>query len=149
MKQNSKTVLMNTANSFAALTSATITSVTGTVDTFGFRYASISGFAESTSGLHTTVANNLLTECDTVGGTYVSIAAAVAGAAFTPTSASLSTSLAKVTYNVDLRGRKRFLGCTLGLGTVSGAAQLICTLSQPVDGVVTAAEQGAGFISTT
>lgn len=148
MKQNTKTVLMNVANS-AAFTTPTITVVTGTVDTFGFRYASISAFSESTSGLNTTVANNLLTESDTSGGTYVSIAAAVAGAAFTPTSASQSTSLAKVTYNVDLRGRKRYLGCTLGLGTASGAAQLICTLSQPVDGVVTAAEQGAAFISTT
>jgi len=148
MKQNTKTVLMNTANSFAALTSASITSMTGTVDTFGFRYASISGFADSTSGLHTTAANNLLAESDD-NSTFSTITAAVAGAAFTPTSAALSTSLAKVTYNVDLRGRKRYLKCTLALGTASPAAQLVCILSQPVDGVVTAAEQGAGFISVT
>ena len=139
MKQNSKTVLMNASGS----TSGAGSSLTASVDTKGFSYARILCLVNGTSALHTTVANNSLEESDD-NSTFSAVSAATPGTGWTVSTVSSATTLSKLSYNVDLRGRKRYLKVTLGLATSAATSIVIAAdLSLPGDGCGTAAEQGA------
>jgi hypothetical protein len=139
MKQNSKTVLMNASGS----TSGAGSSLTASVDTKGFGYARILCLVNGTSALHTTVTNNALEEGDDTS-TFSAVTAAAPGTGWTVSTATSVTTLAKLAYNVDLRGRKRYLKVTLGLATSAATAIVITAdLSNPGDGCGTASEQGA------
>lgn len=137
MKQNSKTVLMS-ANTNTSGTS----SLTASVDTKGFGYARILCLVNITNALHTTATNNALDESDD-NTTFVAVSAAAPGTGWTVSTVSNVTTLAKLAYNVDLRGRKRYLKVTLGLSATSVPVMIVADLSLPGDGCGTAAEQGA------
>ena len=141
MKQNSKTILMN-----ASGTTTGATTLAGTVDTKGFGYARIVCLVNNTASLSTVVTNNSLEESDD-NSTFSAVSAAAPGTGWTPgtVTASSVTTLAKLAYNVDLRGRKRYLKVTLGLATTATAVYIAADLSNPGDGCGTAAEQGANF----
>jgi len=140
MKQNSKTVLMN-----ASANTSGVTTLTAGVDTKGFGYARILCLVNNTAALHTTVTNNALDESDD-NTTFVAVSAAAPGTGWTVSTVSSATTLSKLSYNVDLRGRKRYLKVTLGLATSAATAIVITAdLSNPGDGCGTASEQGAGM----
>ena len=141
MKPNSKFVIGGVT------TAGTLTVVTATIDTRGFNFARIICLAGATNthGLSTTAADNKLEESDNSTASFTAISAAAAGTAYTPTSASNSTALAKLVYEVDLRGRKRYLKPTFG-AAATGEYMIVAELSQPSDGVVTASENGAAFL---
>ena len=141
MKQNSKTVLMNASGS----TSGAGSSLTASVDTKGFGYARILCLVNNTVSLSTVVTNNSLEEGDDTS-TFSTVSAAAPAVGWTPgtVTASSVTTLAKLSYNVDLRGRKRYLKVTLGLATSAATSIVIAAdLSLPGDGCGTATEQGA------
>lgn len=138
MRQNSKFVI-------AAFGATNVTTLTASIDTKGFSFARIYCFANSNVAVHTTSANNILQEADD-NATWATISAAGAGTAYTPTTNTIATSLAKIVYEVDLRGRKRYLKPTFGLGATT-EPMIAVELSEPSDGCTTAAEIGTANLS--
>mgnify|MGYP000034903772 CR=1 FL=1 len=140
MRHASKTILGNAITS----TSGT-TTITASFDTRGFAYATIQVFGlASATGPSSAVSNHVLEESDASGSGF----ATISGSGFTSiSSANLVTSLAKVIYNVDLRGRKRYLKLTYG-SAAADQTFVTCDLTNASDGIVTAAESGAGHIVT-
>ena len=94
--------------------------VTASIDTKGFSFARVVCLANSNVGLHTTTTNNKLEESDD-NSTWVAVDAAAAGTAYTPSSANVATTLAKLVYDVDLRGRKRYLKVTFSTAATTSA----------------------------
>jgi len=141
MRHASKTILGNAITS----TSGT-TTITASFDTRGFAYATIQVFGlASSTGPSSAVSNHVLEETDS---TALSGLTTISGSAFTTiASTTISTSLAKVVYNVDLRGRKRMLKVTYG-SAAADQTFVTCDLTNAADGIVTAAESGAGHIVT-
>jgi len=125
----------------------TVTQITSTFDTRGFAYATISVFGiASTVAPSTASSNHVLQESDTDVATNY---ATISGATPSPIAATtaIATTIAKVVYNVDLRGRKRYLKVTYTPN--SGDALLVtCDLSNAADGVVTTSEQGSAASAT-
>jgi hypothetical protein len=140
MRHTSKTILGNAITSTSGATQ-----VTASFDTRGFAYATIQVFGlASSTGPSSAVSNHVLEESDSSGSGFASIS----GSAFsTIASTTISTSLAKVIYNVDLRGRKRYLKVTYS-SAAADQTFVSCDLTNAADGVVTAAESGAGHIIT-
>lgn len=124
---------------------------TAEFDTLGFAYASIAfyeGTSPTTNGLGTILTNHALQHSDTSGSGFTAISGYTAGTDWTPSSAAVATNVAKLIYNVDLRGKKRYLKVTAAGGSVFTTAVLACTLTNPSDGRTTAAEIGAGQVVT-
>lgn len=140
MKHNAKYVLMN-----QDVNTSGVTTVTGTVDTLGFRYASITFAAATTNGAHTAISNHAVEQSDAAASGFVAIPGFTAGTDWTPSSAAILTNVAKITYNVDLRGRKRYLKVTFGSPATNVAGVLSAVLTNAENGVSTAAEQGSAF----
>jgi hypothetical protein len=139
MRQNSKF-------SIAAIGATNVSTLTASIDTRGFSFARIYCFANSTAAVHTTGANNTLAENDDNSTNWTTISAAGSGTAYTPTTNTVSTALAKIIYEVDLRGRKRYLRPTFGLGATSEPF-IAVELSEPADGCTIAAEIGTANLS--
>jgi hypothetical protein len=139
MRQNSKF-------SIAAIGATNVSTLTASIDTRGFSFARIYCFANSTTAVHTTGANNTLAENDDNSTNWTTISAAGSGTAYTPTTTTVSTALAKIIYEVDLRGRKRYLRPTFGLGATTEPF-IAVELSEPADGCATAAEIGTANLS--
>ena len=138
MRQNSKFVV-------AAIGATNVTTLTASIDTRGFSYARIYCIANSTAAVHTTGSNNILQESDD-NAAFTTITAAGSGTAYTPTTNTVATTLAKIVYEVDLRGRKRYLKPTFGLAATSEPIIMV-ELSEPSDGCTTAAEIGTANLS--
>lgn len=140
MRHASKTILANAITSTSGATT-----ITASIDTRGYAYASIQIFGlASATGPSSAVSNHVLEESDASGSGF----ATISGSGFTTiSSANLTTTLAKVVYNVDLRGRKRYLKVTYG-SAAADQTFVSCDLSSASDGVVTAAEYGAGHAVT-
>ena len=140
MRHASKTILGNAITSTSGLTT-----ITASFDTRGYGYATIQVFGlVSATGPSSAVSNHVLEESDASGSGF----ATISGSGFTSiSSANLVTSLAKVIYNVDLRGRKRYLKVTYG-SAAADQTFVTCDLTNAADGIVTAAESGAGHIVT-
>lgn len=141
MRHASKTILGNAITSTSGLTT-----ITASFDTRGYAYATIQVFGlASATGPSSAVSNHVLEETDSTSLTGLTT---ISGSGFTSiSSANLVTSLAKVIYNVDLRGRKRFLKVTYG-SAAADQTFVSCDLTNAADGVATAAESGAGHIVT-
>jgi len=135
-----KQVILNLSGSTAG-----VTVLTGSIDTKGFSYLSIGVLANSTAAVHTTVANNALEESDD-NSTFSAISAAASGTGFTPTTVTVASSGPKIIYNVDLRGRKRYLKVTVGLAATATSVGIFGTLSRASDAPVSATEQGAAYL---
>ena len=122
-------------------TGTTVTQITSTFDTRGFSYATISVFGiASTIAPTTVVSNHVLEESDAAASGFT----AIAGSTPSPlaSTAAIATNIAKMVYNVDLRGRKRYLKVTYTAH--SGDALLVtCDLTSPSDGIATISEQGS------
>jgi hypothetical protein len=78
------------------------------LDTRGFRHARISCMANTEVALDATDGANRLLESDD-GVTFSEIAASVAGSSFVPASSLPQTNVPRLVYDLDLRGRKRFI----------------------------------------
>ena len=124
----------------------TVTQITSTFDTRGFSYATISVFGiASTVAPSTASSSHVLEESDNPTASF----ATVSGSTPSPISstAAIATNIAKMVYNVDLRGRKRYLKVTYGPN--SGDALLVtCDLGNAADGIVSASEQGSAAGAT-
>jgi Ni,Fe-hydrogenase III small subunit len=126
----------------------TVSQITSTFDTRGFAYATISVFGiASTIAPSTTSGNHILAEADTetVATNFVTISGATPSPLAVTT--AIATNIAKMVYNVDLRGRKRYLKVTYT--PHSGDALLVtCDLTNAADGIVTTSEQGSAASAT-
>ena len=138
MRQNSKFVV-------AAIGATNVTTLTASIDTRGFSYARIYCIGNTNTGLSTTLADNILQESDD-NSAFTTITAAGAGTAYTPTTTTVATTLAKLVYEVDLRGRKRYLKPTFRTNATTEPIIMV-ELSEPADGCTTAAEIGTAFLS--
>jgi len=140
MRHLAKTILGNAITSTSGATQ-----ITASFDTAGFSYASIQVFGlASATGPSSAVSNHVLEESDASGSGF----ATISGSAFsTISSANLSTSLSKLVYNVDLRGRKRYLKVTYS-SNAADQTFVACQLGNAYDGIVTSAELGAGHSVT-
>jgi hypothetical protein len=127
-------------------TGTTVTQITSTFDTRGFSYATISVFGiASTVAPSSAASNHVLEESDNSTASFTT----VSGSTPSPISstAAIATTIAKMVYNVDLRGRKRYLKVTYSSN--SGDALLVtCDLSNASDGIVSASEQGSAAGAT-
>lgn len=135
----SKTVIMNLSGSAGG-----VTTLTGSVDCKGFGYAQIMVVANSTAAVHTTSSNNALEESDD-NLAYSAIAAAASGTGYTPTTVTVASTGPKIIYNVDLRGRKRYLKVTAGLAATATGVGLIAHLTKGADAPSSTSEQGASY----
>jgi hypothetical protein len=124
----------------------TVTQITSTFDTRGFSYATISVFGiASTVAPSSASSNHVLEESDNPTASF----STVSGSTPSPISstAAIATNVAKMVYNVDLRGRKRYLKVTYSSN--SGDALLVtCDLGYAADGIVSASEQGSAAGAT-
>lgn len=123
--------------------------LTAEFDTKGFSYASIAfvdGTAPTTVPIGTTTANNVVQHSDSSGSGHANITGYVSGTDFTATTTTISTSLAKIVYNIDLRGKKRYLKVTAGPHGAMTTGAIVCTLTNPADGCVTAAEVNSAIV---
>jgi hypothetical protein len=138
MRQNSKCVVL-------AAGATTATTITAAVDTKGFAFARIMCVGGTTVGLNTTATNNAIAHNDDNSTNWTTIDALSSGTGYTASTATVASTLAKVLYDVDLRGKKRYLKVTF---TTNGASQptIIADLSMPSDGCEDTASRGAAFV---
>ena len=119
--------------------------VTAAFDCRGYGFARFLCFAPSTAAVHTTLANHVLAESDdNVTFSTISTSAYQVGLTLPTTTASVSTALAKLIYDVDLRGRRRYIRVTFS-STNTTELFVAADLSEPSDGKTTAAEVGSAF----
>jgi hypothetical protein len=135
-----KQVILNLSGSTSG-----VTVLTGSVDCKTFGYVSIAVLANSTAAVSTTTAHNALEESDD-NSTWVAISSAAPGTGFTPSTVTVASSGPKIIYNVDLRGRKRYLKVTVGLAATATSVGITADLSRASDAPVSATEQGAGYL---
>jgi hypothetical protein len=121
---------------FLCASGAGVTTLTASIDTRGFSYAQIVGFNNAAAGLHTTAANTVLEESDD-NSTWTSVATGL-----TPATTAAAATVAKVVWNVDLRGRKRYLKPTTGYAA-SNSLSILAVLHEGLDAPNTAAEINA------
>jgi hypothetical protein len=127
---------MKPISKFIVANGAGVSTLTASIDTRGFSYAQIVASATITNGLHTTAGNTILEESDD-NSTFTTVTTGLS-----QVTTSAATSVAKVAWNVDLRGRKRYLKPTVGLATTAGI-NVTAVLSDAADQPSTAAEAGA------
>lgn len=105
---------------FSASVAATAT-YTHTVDTLGYKYASIDVLFSPFTASNVSIASVLrVGDSDTAGGTPTNISGLVGGTDFTIAATGASTGAdigAVARFNVDLRGRRRYLTVTVSPST--------------------------------
>lgn len=123
--------------------------LTAEFDTKGFSYASIAfvdGTAPTTHTISTVVTANVVQHSDSSGSGHANITGYVSGTDFTVTTTAISTAVAKIVYNIDLRGKKRYLKVTASPHGAMTTGAIVCTLTNPADGCVTAAEVNSAIV---
>ena len=110
----------NTKFLFGGQGTAAASTITAEFDTLGFSFARILCFSGTTATL---AGSNIVVESDTSGGTTNAI--------------SGLTSIPKMIYGIDLRGRKRYLKVTFQTATATPAPCIACELSDGADTVRT------------
>ena len=133
MKTNSKIVV--------GASTAGVSTLTASFDTLGFSFAKILVLSASTGALSAGTVNKI-EEGDTTSA-YATFAGVVSGTDWTPSTSTNSTAIAKMQYNIDLRGRKRYLKVTMEHATTA-AGSIVADLSLPSDGISDSAAAGAG-----
>lgn len=127
MRSNSKLI-------YGASGATNGSSVTASFDTQGFGYAKIYCLASETGTLGSGT-NNKVEEGDTTSS-YATFAGTIQGTDWTASSATNSTSIPKMVYGIDLRGRKRYLKVTFtGAATATPGPIIVCELSEPGDSI--------------
>ena len=135
--------MRNIAKTFSggAGTGTAFTQITSTFDTRGFSYATITVFgAASTVAPSSAASNHVLEESDNPTASFTT----VSGSTPSPlaSTAAIATNIAKMVYNVDLRGRKRYLKVTYSSNSAD-TLLVTCDLSSPSDGIASVSEQGS------
>jgi hypothetical protein len=139
MRQNSKFVI-------GAISATNASQLTATIDTRGFAFARLYCIGNASTGVSTVATNNVVRENDDNSTNWTSIAATQAGTGFTPVTTTQNTALARIIYDVDLRGRKRYLN-VLFTPHATTESFIMAELSLPADGCTTASEIGAAFVA--
>jgi len=127
---------MRPATKFVCANGAGVSTLTTSINCQGFNYAQIVASATITNGLHATASNTILEESDD-NSTFTTV---TTGLSQVTTSATVD--VAKVVWNVDLRGRKKYLKPTVGLAATAGM-NIVAVLSNGGDAPVTASESNA------
>jgi len=139
MRQNTKTIV----GAINAGT-ATVSTLTAEFDTKSFGFLKIICLSSSTGTLSANVSNNKIEEGD-VTSSYATFAGYLQGTDWNGSTNVNTTDTAKMIYNVDLRGRKRFIKVTFTHAT-GGGGTIIGELSNPSDGVSDKTSAGAANI---
>jgi len=100
-----------------AFSGTAATTLALSTDCRGYNYATFIASTNTTGGLHTTAANTILEESDD-NSTFTTVTTGV-----TFSTATAATTLAKCVWNVDLRGRKRYIRPTIGLAATAAIQQ--------------------------
>ena len=120
----------NTKFLFGGQGTAASSSITAEFDTLGFSFARIICFSGTTATLG---ASNIVVESDTSGGTTNAISG-LSTSDWTASTSSHVTSIPKMIYGIDLRGRKRYLKVTFQTGAAATPGPAIaCDLSDASD----------------
>ena len=137
MRQNSRFVL-------AGVSATNASQLTAVIDTRGFSFARIYCLMNGVSTANSTVVtNNVLQESDTdVASNYTTIASASYQTPLVLSTNTAATTVAKIIYDVDLRGRKRYLRPTY-TPAATGEILIAAELSEPADGATSASEINA------
>jgi hypothetical protein len=136
--ENTKTV--------ASLSDDITTSATHSmeIDTLGFKVASIDVAFEkvAAAGTNSAVALVLKLQHGDSTSSYSDLSGYVGGTSFTiPTPANTSSDVV-VRFDVDLRGKRRYLK-VVATGNATGSVYSVARLGKPEDGPDTATEKGA------
>jgi hypothetical protein len=136
MRQNTKTIV-------GAINTNTngVSTISAEFDTLGFNFAKIICLSSST-GTVSSGTNNKVEEGDTTSS-YATFAGYIQGTDWTGSGTTNATSLAKLIFNVDLRGRKRYIKTTFTHATAGVGSVILAELSNPGDGVTDAAGAGS------
>lgn len=121
---------------------ASASSVTGSVDTQGFRFARVQ-FSSSSTGALTT--NTKIEQSDD-NSTWESIPGLVQGTNYTLSGSTNATTKPKIIYNVSMLGKKRYLKITIEHAT-SGRGRIDAILSDPADGIDTTDGSGSDTLA--
>jgi lipoprotein-anchoring transpeptidase ErfK/SrfK len=135
----------NTKFQIAAIGATNASQLTASIDCRGFSFARILCISTGNPGLSTVLTNNTLEDSDN-NSTWSPIAAAAAGTAYTPSSVTVATTEARLIYEVDLRGRKRYLKPTFTLHATTQPI-IAVELGLAADAPVTAAQNGAAHLA--
>lgn len=133
--QNQKSVIVNDTASGSSLT--------GSVDTQGFRFARVE-FSSSSTGAMTT--NTKIEQSDD-NSTWESIPSLVRGTDYSLSAATNLTTKPKIVWNVSMLGKKRYLKVSVEHAT-AGRGRFHATLSVPADGIDTTEGSGTDTLAT-
>lgn len=120
------------------------------IDTLGYRYASIDVVFSTFTAANVSLASVLkVGESDTTGGTPADVVGLRGGTDFTiaATGASTGNVGGIARFNVDLRGRKRFLTVSVSPSTAVAVISA-CRLSKGETHAATAAEAGVNNVAS-
>ena len=131
--QNTKSILMSETSA---------TSLTGSVDTQGFRFARVIFSSASTGALTT---NTKIEQSDN-NSTWEAIPGLVQGTDYTLSAVTNASTKPKIIFAVSMLGKKRYLKATIENAT-SGRCQLNAVLTDPVDGVSSATDAGTDTLA--
>jgi hypothetical protein len=109
---------------------ASATQVTASIDTIGFRFATISFCSSLTDSA--TMASKIEQSDD--NSTFVAIPNCVTGTDWSPSTGTNETTVAKIVFEVSMLGKKRFLKVTGAQGR-SARLSLHAHLHDPIDGI--------------
>ena len=136
--ENTKTV--------ASLSDDITTSATHSmeIDTLGFKVASIDVAFEkvAAAGTNSAVALVLKLQHGDSTSSYSDLTGYVGGTSFTIPTPANTTADTVVRFDVDLRGKKRYLK-VVATGNATGSVYSVARLGKPEDGPDTATEKGA------
>lgn len=139
MRQNSTFVIGGITTNLSQLTAQ--------FDTRGYSYARIYCLGNATTGVSTTLANHVVSQTDDLSN-YTTISTSSYQVSYTlpAATASISTALAKMVYDIDLRGRARYIRVQFSTAATTEII-LAADLSNPSDGKTTATEIGSAFFA--
>ena len=114
------------------------------IDTLGFKYASIDVAFEKVAAAGTNSAVCLVCKLQHGDSTssYADVSGFVGGTSFTFPTPANTTADTVVRFDVDLRGKKRYLK-VVATGNATGSVYSVARLGKPEDGPDTASEKGA------
>jgi hypothetical protein len=114
------------------------------IDTLGFKVASIDVAFEkvAAAGTNSAVALVLKLQHGDSTSSYADLSGYVGGTSFTIPTPANTTADTVVRFDVDLRGKRRYLR-VLATGNATGSVYSVARLGKPEDGPDTATEKGA------
>jgi len=114
------------------------------IDTLGFKVASIDVAFEkvAAAGTNSAVALVLKLQHGDTTSSYADLAGYVGGTSFTIPTPANTTGDVVVRFDVDLRGKRRYLRVQ-ATGNATGSVYSVARLGKPEDGPDTAVEKGA------